>query len=42
MRGEICPKMEVTIPTIRQGRVSRDHLHESQQSINHHSSNQML
>ena len=42
MGGEICSKMEFNPSTIRHERVSQDHLHESQQSINHHSNNQML
>ena len=29
MGGEICPKIDFNPTTIRHGRVSRDHLHES-------------
>ena len=29
MGGEICPKMDFNLTTIRHGRVNQDHLHES-------------
>ena len=29
MGGEICPKMDFNLTTVRHGRVNQDHLHES-------------